>query len=226
MKISKLLMTGTVAILILAGCSKSGSDDSGGAANMQMKLTTSNQTVVVGKPTAGTITWTSGSAYVTETKFEAKRNGIEIEFKSSNALQVNLFASVISSLGNISIPAATYTELEYKITLNQNGTVPALQLNGEYTNSVGGVTPVVFNINSLFLIKAEQNNVAVSAGTSLTALTTLDLSFVSNGITQAMMNSAVISSGKITISASSNVNLYNILVNNLTSFHHVDVTHH
>ena len=226
MKISQLLMSSTVALFILAGCSKSGSDDPSAAASMQFQLTTSNPSVVVRNPTAGTITWTSGSAYATETKLEAKRNGGQVEYKSSIAQPLNLFASVITGLGNISLPAGTYTEVEYKITLNQNGSTPAMELNGQYTNSTGGITPVVFDINSLFLIKAEQSNVVVSAGTSLTALTTLDLSFVSSGITQAMMNSATVSSGKIVISASSNINIYNIMVNNLTQFHHVDVTHH
>ena len=64
------------------------------------------------------------------------------------------------------------------------------------------------------------------ANTSITALTTLNLSIVSGGITQAMLNSATISGGKILISASSNVNLYTILINNLQQFHHVDVNHH
>jgi hypothetical protein len=227
MKISQLLMTATVAMLLLTSCSKPGSDDtSATAGSMQFQLTTSNPTVVVNKTAAGTITWTSGSAYAIETKLEAKRNGVELEFKSSTAQQVNLFGSVITGLGNISIPAATYTEVEYKISLTQNGATPALELNGQYTNSTGTVTPVVFDVTSLFVIKAEQSNVVVGSGISLTALTTLDLTFVSSGITQAMMNSATVSSGKIVISASSNINLYNILVNNLGQFHHVDVTHH
>ena len=228
MKISQLLMTGIAAVLLLSNCSKSGTDaaSSSTPASMQFQLTTSNPAVVINKTESGTISWTSGSAYATETKLEAKKNGSQLEYKSSTTQQVNLFGPVIPGLGNISIPAGTYTEVEYKLTLNQNGAIPALELNGQYTNSVGGITPVVFDINSLFLIKAEQSNVVVGAGTSITALTTLDLSVVSNGITQAMMNSAIISSGKITISASSNVTIYNILVNNLTQFHHVDVTHH
>ncbi len=101
-----------------------------------------------------------------------------------------------------------------------------MELNGQYTNGTGGVTPVVFSLNSFFILKAEQSNVTVTGNSSITALTTLDLSFVSNGITQAMMNSAVISGGKIIISASSNSTLYNIITNNLQQFHHVDVSHH
>jgi len=225
MKISKLLMTVATAMIILSSCSKSSDSAGTTPAAMQFQLTTSNPYVVVARAAAGSITWTSGTAWATETKLEAKQNGSQLEFKSSIDQQVNLFASVIAGMGNISIPAGTYTEVEFKITLNQNGSNPALELNGTYTNGTV-VTPVVFSINSLFLLKAEQSNVVVSANTSIDALTTLNLSFVSSGITQAMLNSATITSGKILISASSNINLYNIIINNLQQFHHVDVTHH
>ncbi|HMK24954.1 MAG TPA: hypothetical protein VK483_02915 [Chitinophagaceae bacterium] len=227
MKIPQLLMTGAVAILILASCKKSGSDSTSGDSGMQFQLKATNPFVVVNKPAApGSIQWTSGSAAATEVKLEAKKNGSEIEFTSSVNQQVDLFASVLANMGNIVLPAATYTEVEFKITLNQNGANAAMELNGQYTSGTGVVTPVVFNLNSLFILKAEQSNVTVTGNNSITTLTTLDLSFVSNGITQAMMNSATITGGKIIISASSNINLYNIIINNLLQFHHVDVTHH
>jgi hypothetical protein len=227
MKTPKLLLTGAVAMLILASCNKSGSDTASGNSDMQFQLKATNPLVVVNKPAApGSIQWTSGSAAATEVKLEAKKNGSEIEFKSSLNQQVDLFASVLANMGNIVIPAATYTEVEFKITLNQNGANAAMELNGQYTSGTGVVTPVVFSLNSLFILKAEQSNVIVTGNNSITTLTTLDLSFVSNGITQAMMNSATITGGKIVISASSNVNLYNIITNNLLQFHHVDVTHH
>ena len=149
-----------------------------------------------------------------------------MEFQSSAVQQIDLFASVITGLGNVVLPAGTYTEVEFKITLNQNGTNPAMQLNGQYTSGTGVITPIVFNLNSLFELKAEQNNVSVTGSGSLTALTTLNLSFVSNGITQAMLNSATLTNGKIVISASSNLSIYSIITNNLQQFHHVDVTHH
>jgi peptidyl-tRNA hydrolase len=226
MKHSKLSMTIAAAMVFLASCNKSGSNTDPGSSSMQFQLKVTNPLVMVNKLTAGSILWTSGSAAATEVKLEAKKGTSEIEYKSSAASQIDLFASVIASLGNISIPAGTYTEVEFKITLNQNGPNAAMELNGQYTNGTGGVTPVVFSLNSLFLLKAEQSNVNVTGNSSITSLTTLDLSFVSSGITQALLNSAAVTSGKIVISASSNVNLYNIIINNLQQFHHVDVSHH
>jgi len=226
MKIFQLTTAMAIVIAVSTSCSKSSDGTVTTPAGMQFQLTTSNPYVVVNKTVAGSIVWTSGSAWATETKLEGKQNSSQLEFKSSVSQQINLFASVIAGMGNISIPAGTYTEVEFKVTLNQNGSNPAMELNGTYTSGTGVVTPVVFSINSLFLLKAEQSNVVVSANTSITALTTLNLSLISAGITQAMLNSATVSGGKILISASSNINLYNIITNNFLQFHHVDVTHH
>jgi hypothetical protein len=226
MKISKLLITGAAAMLFLSSCKKSGSDVSADS-TMQFQLKVTNPLVVFNKTDAtGAILWTTGTATATQVKLEAKQNGSQIEFKSSRLQQIDLFASVLVSLGNFVIPVGTYTEVEFKIGLNQNGSSPAMELNGQYTSGTGVVTPVVFSINSLFELKAEQNNVIVTGNSSIAALTTLDLTFVSNGITQTMMNSAAITGGKIIISSSSNTSLYNIITNNLQQFHHVDVSHH
>ena len=82
-----------------------------------------------------------------------------------------------------------------------------------------------FVLNSMVDIKAEQSNVTISDNNSVTAVTTMNLALLSNGISQAMMNSATVSGGTIVISASSNTNLYNIILNNLVQSHEVEVRH-
>ena len=227
MKASTLLMAGAATMLFLGSCKKSSSDGASVGSTMQFQLKVANPLVTLNRLSSpGTILWISGSAATTEEKLEAKKDSSELEFKSTVLQQINLFAPVTANMGNIVIPVGTYTEVEFKITLNQNGSNPAMELNGQYTDAAGVITPVTFSLNSLFELKAEQTNITVAANTSITALTTLDLSFVSSGITQAMLNSAAISSGKILISVSSNSNLYNIIINNLQEFHHVDVSLH
>jgi hypothetical protein len=225
MKVAKLLITGAAVFLLLDSCKKS---DSGGTdSTMQFQLKVANPLVTVNRLAGpGTILWTSGYAAATEEKLEAKKDNSQLEFKSSGLQQIDLFASVIANMGNIVIPVGTYTEVEFKITVNQNGSNPAMELNGQYTNGSGVVTAVVFSLNSLFVLKAEQTNVTVAGNSTITALTTLNLSIVSNGITQAMLNSATLTNGKIIISAASNTNLYTIITNNLLQFHHIDVSHH
>jgi hypothetical protein len=227
MKVSKLVMVGVASMLLFGSCKKSSSDEASADSTMQFQLKAANPLVTVNRLTApGTILWTSGSASASEVKLEAKQNSSDIEFKSSRVQQIDLFASVLINVGNFVIPVGTYSEVEFKIELNQNGSNPSLELNGQYTSGTGVVTPVAFNLNGLFELKAEQTNVIVTGNSSIDALTTLDLSFVSNGITQVMLNSAALTSGKIIISASANINLYNIITNNLLEFHHVDVSHH
>ena len=227
MKAFQLLMTGAFAILVFGGCKKSGSDAQSSSSTVQVQLKASNPTVVVNRIDGpGQIQWTSGTATATQVKLEAKQNNSQLEFKSTGLQQVDLFASVLVNLGNIVLPAGSYTEVEFKISLSPNGSSPAMDLNGQYTNGVGLVTPVVFTLNTLQDLKTEQNNVTVTGTGSITALTTLDLAYISNGITQALLNSATITNGKILISSSSNTNLYNIIVNNLQKTHHVDITHH
>jgi hypothetical protein len=220
-------MTAAIAILCISSCKKSGTDDNATASGMQFQLGVTNPLVTVYKVEApGTILWTSGSAYATQVKLEAKQNGSELEFKTTTARQVDLFAPVATTLGNITVPAGTYSEIEFKISLSPNGNAPAMELNGNYTNANSQIIQVVFSLSSLFELKAEQHNVTISSNSSFNALTTLDLAFVSSGITQAMLNSAALTNGKIIISSSSNSNLYNIIINNLKEFHHVDVSHH
>lgn len=227
MKSPKFLMPLATAIIIFSSCSKPGSSDDSTSSSMEFKLGTSNPLVTVNKVAGpGTILWTSGSAYASQVKMEAKQNASELEFKSVTPHLVDLFGSVVAGMGNITLPAGTYTEVEFKITLSQNGATPAMELNGQYTNAASVVTPVVFTLNTLQLLKTEQSNVTVTSNSNFTALTTINLAFVSAGITQAMLNSATVTSGKIMISSSSNTNLYNIIVNNLQQSHHVDVSHH
>lgn len=227
MKSPTFLMTAALAVLLFGSCKKSGTDDTATASGMQFQLAVTNPLVTVNKTEApGTILWTSGSAYATQVKLEAKQNGSQVEFKTTTPQQIDLFASVATSLGNVTLPAGTYTEVEFKISVNTNGSVPSLQLDGNYTNASSQVIPITFSMSSLFILKAEQNNVVVTSNSSFVALTTLNLSLVSSGITQAMLNSATLTNGKIVIAASSNSNLYNIILNNLQQFHHVEVSHH
>ena len=227
MKFLHLVMT-CAAVMVLSGsCKKSSSDGATADSTMQFQLKAANPLVTVNRLNGnGSILWTSGSATASGVKLEARQDGLERELKSSRIQQIDLFASVMVNLGDFVIPVGTYTEVEFKIELNQNGSNPALELNGQYTSGTGVVTPVVFSLNGLFELKAEQANVVVTGNSSIAALTTLDLSFVSNGITQTILNGASITAGKIVISASSNINIYNIITNNLLEFHHVDVSHH
>jgi hypothetical protein len=223
MKLIKILSAVIISTAALTSCNKM----SGSTSGIEYLLKTINPSSAILRTDAtATILWTSGSATATEIKLEAKNNNKEVEFKSQNPGKVDLFASVAGSLGNVVLAAGNYSEVEFKIELNPNGIDPALQLNGNFTNSSGTSTPVVLTVNSLLEIKSEQNNVTVTDNASVTALTTLDLSQLTTGVTQSMLNSAAITGGKIIISSSSNTNIFNIIINNFQQHHEVEIGHH
>ena len=207
--------------LFFVSCKK----DNNGASGFKYKLTTTNRSNAVGRVEAGNITWTSGSAFANQIKFEAKNSGgTEIEYKTSVSQQIDIFSSLAQALGTITLPAGTYSEIEFKAELAPSGSNAALEMNGTFTS--GGITtPVVFTVNSALEVKTERNNVTITDGTSYTALTTFDLSSLTSGITEAMLNAATKTSGKIIISASSNTNLYNIMLTRLDDCDHVEFEH-
>ena len=222
MKITNLLIAAS-SLLAFNSCKKAATSDQA----LGYQLQTINRSAVVNAPLApGNITWTSGSALATLIKLEAKNSsGTEVEFKSQLAQTIDLFSSVASNLGNVVIPPGNYSEVEFKIQLTPNGSTPALTLKGTYTSGTGLVIPVVFQVNSLLEIKAEQANVTITANTNTTALTSVNLAPLTNGISQAMLGSATVTGGSIIISATSNANLYAIITSNLIQSHEVELHH-
>ena len=225
MKTLSIVFAFAATLFFLPSCKKAATSS---PSSMEYQIQAINKTAIINQPVSpGSILWTSGTASATMIKLEAKNSGSEqVEFKSNTAQQIDLFASVAASLGNVSIPAGTYTEVEFRIEIAQSGSNPALQLNGQFTSGTGVVTPVIFLVNSMIDIKSEQTNVTVTDNSSATALTTLNLALLTSGITQTMMNSATHTGGTMIISSSSNANLYNIISNNLIQSHGVEVHHH
>lgn len=217
--LSALLFMGSLSFL--ASCKKSNNSASG----FTYKLTTSNRATAVGKVETGNISWTTGYATANLLKFEAKNSsGSEVEFKTSVSQRVDIFSSLASAIGSINLPQGTYSEIEFKAELAPGGSDAALELNGTFTSGAS-TTPVVFTVNSPLEIKTERNNVVISDNASYTALTTLNLSQLTSGITEAMLNSATRTNGKIIISASSNTSIYNIMLANMDSCDEMEFEH-
>ncbi len=211
--IKKLLLLAVITLTVFASCKKA---EIVGNTSYTYKLSATNPTAAV-RVMAGTITWTAGTANANEIKFEAKNTtGIKVEFKNNVVQNVNLFSTQTSALGSVTLTSGTYKEIEFKAELTNNGNTPALELGGSFmSNSI--TTPVLFTVGAPLEIKTESNNVVINNNTTYTAATNLNLSLLTTGITEALLNAATKTNGKVIINATSNLNLYNIIINNLTT---------
>jgi major membrane immunogen (membrane-anchored lipoprotein) len=221
MKAMRFTLSLATATILLVSCSKKDVSGPSGV-NFQLKAT-NTVTTLNSRTDAATITWTSGTATPTSVKFEATQSASEIEFSSTANQQVDLFAAA-SSFGNITLPAGTYNEIELKMQLNGTTSAPALELNGTFNNGTTNI-PVKFQVTTSLLVKAEKNNVTINGG-AFTAVTALDLSTFTTGISQSAINSATFTNGTLVISSASNTNFYNIIISNINRFHHAEFEHH
>ena len=111
-------------VLILSSCEK---DDSSGSGKLSYRVKPSNFTasigssgsgsgLIVGINTNSSVTFTSGSLYISEIDFEAESKNNEIEYELKQALSVDLF-NLSPLLGSITIPDGTYDKVELKLEL-------------------------------------------------------------------------------------------------------------
>lgn len=155
------------------------------------------------------INWTSSVANPTLIQFKARQGTSVIEQKSTNATQINPMSSTNTYFGTFTIPGGTYYDAELIITLNKNGSVPALQFNGEYSNGLF-TRPVTFIIDSSHELRTILHNVTLPSNKSFIGEITLDLSSLLS-MPESLLMSATTTSGTIVISKNSNTDLYNMI---------------
>jgi hypothetical protein len=194
------------SILLFSSCVKEAGTGTS-TVNFQLKA-------AVSPVNGAAITWTIGSAGVYSTKIQGKKSdSTSVEFKAIPAIQVDLFSTI--NISNVAIPTGTYRGLQFTIELHDIGGKAPLRLEGTYT--AGGVTtPIVFEVSGTTIIKCEKESIVIDANTaSYTAITTLGLVTLTSDVTEADLKAADRTSGKIVISASTNVFVYNKMVANL-----------
>jgi hypothetical protein len=185
------------------------------------------------QPIAG-LTFTSAIANISKFKLESKRNGVETEVTSKNLTNVDLFA-LVPSLANITVDTGTYKEIEIKVMLQKSAdtSMIPLKLKGTFTNSVGVVTPIEFDLNDDVIIKAEAENIHVTSTTDFVALIHMHLNRLESGVTTTDLEAATLTNNTIVISSTSNTSIYEHVLANLSSCgesemkeHHKDGNEH
>ena len=219
---SLILVTG----LILSSCTK---ENSTGDGKLSYKVKPANFTASVGPAVAGSglvvavnsnssLTWTSGNLNVSEIDFEAESKSAKIEYELKQAFNVDLF-NLSPVLGSITLPDATYEEVELKLVLRKSATtnIP-LTLKGLYTDGSGTKIPVEFYFNEDFEAEVEAENIIVSGTNDYLGLINVQLNKFLTNVISADLSGAAKTNGVIVISSTSNMELYAKLKANLNAF--------
>ncbi len=161
-----------------------------------------------------TINWNAGSAGVYSAKILGKKNdSSSVEFASTPNINIDLFGML--NITSVAIPKGTYRNVQFKMELHDIGGKPQLHLEGTYT-AAGISTPISFDASSTLFISAAKDSIVIDANTSnYTAITTVGLGTLTSGVTEADLKAADRTAGKIVISASSNILVYNKIIANL-----------
>ena len=221
MKMKTVILPATLLFLGFTSCKKESTAET--SASFRYRLQATNPASVIARTATNlrtesvNVTWTAGKAMANELKFEAENSKGEVAFKQKTAQQIDLFASN-STLGSIALPAGSYSEVEFKAVLAPANASPALELSGSFTTN--GITRTIqFIVSAPVELKAEKKNVTVAQGAAYSAVNSLDLSQLTNGVSEAALGSATVTNGVIILSASSNTGLYNTLLKNLGNHH-------
>lgn len=210
----------------MSSCTK---ENSTGDGKLSYKVKPANFTASVGPTVAGSglivavnsnssLTWTSGNVNVSEIDFEAKSKSAKIEYELKQAFNVDLF-NLSSVLGSITLPDATYEEVELKLVLKKSATsnIP-LTLKGSYTDGSGTKIPVEFYFNEDFEADVEAENIIVSGTNDYLGLINVQLNKFLTNVVSADLSGATKTNGVIVISSTSNMELYAKLKANLNAF--------
>ncbi|HLO82095.1 MAG TPA: hypothetical protein VK166_14100 [Chitinophagaceae bacterium] len=215
MKNSIMIIAVFVSLVSYTSCKKDNSNGAGSIPQVSSMLRASSNSTVLNSISKDSLSWTAAKAQATLVKFEAKKSGSEIEFKSNAQQAIDLFANTPVA-GNLNIPPGTYDEVELKTNLEALSGQPSLELKGSFSNN-GIAIPVSFQSFESLEVKSEKNNVTIDPGSNYNLTTIIDLNLVLGGISASDLAKAERVNGEIRITSSVNGNLYKRITENLNN---------
>lgn len=164
------------------------------------------------------ITWLSGNMFVSKLEFEAEMSKsststekTKIKYEWKGPVKLDIF-NTSSELGNITLPNGYYDEIELSVHLSKADASgdPVLYLTGNYTNASATVIPVVFTSYEDLNFKAKKEGVSITAesGAKFTSSIQIYMDQLLTGITLQQVEMAILTDGKLNISATLNQELY------------------
>jgi hypothetical protein len=167
----------------------------------------------------GTLKWDTCQMYVSRVHLTATRHqgdSISTEFSVNLNFKESKLADLFNAnslLGDVALQSGIYDKISIQIQSDKKdaGNSPVFYLSGNYTNPTGTATPIALIVNKdLKFMATAKDSVQLNSAADYTALFQLDLSnYISNGnITEADLDKATLTNGKIIVSETSNAELY------------------
>lgn len=125
-----------------------------------------------------------------------RKQGDDVDFSNDIYTQTDFSTGNISAAVKYDIPQGTYTSIDLEIEVHDEGSVPSIQLNGNYINSVTDTISVLFQFFSgeTFKIQGKtqsgSSQIVLIEGTSSTAQITYDPVYWFGTVTKNMLDNA------------------------------------
>jgi hypothetical protein len=237
-----------LAVLIAASfsaCKKDAQVDPNSPSDLGLKIQALNKTVSLPVSASGfkstdtttaKVVWDTATMIVSKVSFEAemessvtRRDSIEIEYTWRGPQTINLF-DLSTILGSITLPAGVYEKISLKINsdkMDANGK-PLFYLSGMYTNAGGTTTSIVVAITDPISFKTVLKDDTIEAGgaTDFTSTIQIYLDQLLLNVDLTALDNAELTNGALVISATSNRQLYMLIMQNLRKDHQCMHEHH
>lgn len=178
---------------------------------------------------SSSITWDTAHMVVSSVKFDAAlkgkvshRDSIQISYKWTGPKIADLLDTTLS-FGNFILQPGFYDEVEIGVTgskADANG-APVFYLHGMYSENDTSSIPIVVKVNDDVTFKTEKDSVDITNAdqVGVTSYIQLFLDKLMVNIQPAFLDNAKLTDGEIVISATSNKELYWIILQNLYRNH-------
>ncbi len=206
------------------------------AVNRTVSLPVQANGMKSGDTTSASVVWDSAFMLVSKVKFEAEmksanghKDSLEISYSWRGPQTINMF-DLTSTVGAVTLPAGTYEKISLTVNSERedaNGQ-PLFYLSGDYTNAAGITLPIVISVSDPISFKTVQKGDTIIAGgiTDFTSTIQVYLDQLLLQVDLTALDNATLTNGVLLISATSNKELYELILHNLKKDHHCGFEHH
>lgn len=192
----------------------------------QAQVGVSFNTVTAAAPVNGrlastnSLSFTSGTIILSKVRFqgESGADSLEVEFELEQEVQVDFATGATSpDISTVAFRPGTYEEIEVELELRDGNSVPAIVLNGTFTDAGGQAHPVRFEFNSSETFEVErEGTITFAEGQSAVAQVTFNPAAWFAGVSAEELSAATKNGeGVIIISSTQNTDIFDTVADGL-----------